>query len=203
MVVGSLLAAVVDVRTRRIPNALTGTLAAIAIVASVPLGVIHLSIVLVVMLIVFAIGTFAFACGWFGGGDVKLLAACCGFVGFPGALPLVLYTFGFAGIVAGVEIFRQRYLRGRLSGQSSLVGVASPGQLPSLMASPSLRAHAYMSFQRFQSARFYGFRYERSAYAIDCRYSPGNWYGVFGLQFSPPFSQFFGHRHPAQCRYCS
>lgn len=37
-----------------------------------------------------------FSMGWFGGGDVKLLAAVAGFVGLPDALLLAAYT-GIAG----------------------------------------------------------------------------------------------------------
>jgi prepilin peptidase CpaA len=116
MVVGVLLAAAADVRTRRIPNALTGTLAALAIAASVAGGLSGIFSTLLVMLAAFGLGTFAFHLGWFGGGDVKLLAACCGFAGFPGSVELLLLTLIAGGMVAIVSAARQRRLRSVLLG---------------------------------------------------------------------------------------
>lgn len=116
MVAGVLLAAAADVRTRRIPNGLTGTLAAIAIAASVSGGLPGILSTLLVMLVAFGLGTFAFHLGWFGGGDVKLLAACCGFAGFPGSIELILLTLIAGGVVAIVSAMRQRRLRSVLLG---------------------------------------------------------------------------------------
>jgi prepilin peptidase CpaA len=130
LVVGVLIAAFADVRTRRIPNLLTGTLAAVAIAANVPNGVTSVAIAALVMLAAFAAGTVAFSLGWFGGGDVKLLAACCGFAGFPGSIELILYTLIAGGIVSLVEAARQRRLRVLLAGvYQATLGVAPAGQV--------------------------------------------------------------------------
>jgi prepilin peptidase CpaA len=58
----------------------------------------------------FLLGSVAFSLGWFGGGDVKLLAACCGIASWPGALSLILFTLIAGGIVSVVEAA----VRGRL-----------------------------------------------------------------------------------------
>jgi prepilin peptidase CpaA len=110
MLCGVFAAAWTDVRTRRVPNAITGGLAGIAVAVHVVQGVGAVAIALAVMAAVFALGTVAFSLGWFGGGDVKLLAACCGVASWPGALSLVLFTFIAGGVVCVVEAA----LRGRL-----------------------------------------------------------------------------------------
>jgi prepilin peptidase CpaA len=115
MVVGVLSAASADVKTRRIPNLLTGTLAAIALAANVPNGLTSVAVAALVMLVAFIAGTFAFSLGWFGGGDVKLLAACCGFAGFPGSIELLMYTLMAGGVVSLVALIRQRRLKAIIS----------------------------------------------------------------------------------------
>ena len=73
-------AAVSDVRRRRIPNALTGALAIAGVsIAGVERGLPGLGTALGLLVVALAVGTVAFSRGWFGGGDVKLMAAgCCG-----------------------------------------------------------------------------------------------------------------------------
>ena len=74
------VAAVSDIRRRRIPNALCGALAIAGVVnAGITGGLIGIGVALLLLAAVLAVGTVAFARGWFGGGDVKLIAAgCCG-----------------------------------------------------------------------------------------------------------------------------
>ena len=110
LIVGAMVAAYTDARTRRIPNLLTGALAAIAIVASATGGLTQVAVTGLVMLVAFLLGTLAFSLGWFGGGDVKLLAACCGLVGFPGAISFVLYTFVAGGFLCIAVAIRRRRL---------------------------------------------------------------------------------------------
>jgi prepilin peptidase CpaA len=75
-------AAACDVRSRRIPNALTGALAAAGVVtAGLTRGLPGAAVALATLAVLLLVGTVAFARGWFGGGDIKLLAAgCCGLV---------------------------------------------------------------------------------------------------------------------------
>jgi prepilin peptidase CpaA len=73
-------AAASDVRSRRIPNALTGALAVAGVcTAGATRGLTGAGIALAILAVALAAGTYAFSRGWFGGGDIKLLAAgCCG-----------------------------------------------------------------------------------------------------------------------------
>jgi len=116
-------AAAIDVRTRRIPNLLTGAAALAALAVHVPAGPFAVMTALAVMLSAFVAGSVAFSAGWFGGGDVKLIAACCGFASFPGAIALVLYV-----LVAGALL--------------ALVTAAARGRLVALVHSTAtLAAH--------------------------------------------------------------
>jgi prepilin peptidase CpaA len=116
LVSGTLIAAAIDVRTRRIPNALTAPLAVIALVMHVPDGAGAVLAALATMIAAFAAGIFAFRAGWFGGGDVKLLATCCGFVSYPGCIALVLDV-----LIAGALL--------------ALVGAAVQGRIVGLVRS--------------------------------------------------------------------
>ena len=110
LLVATLSAAAIDVRTRRIPNALTATVALLAIALHVAQGAIPLLLAIASMCGAFAVGAMAFSVGWFGGGDVKLIAACCGLVGFPGSITLVLEILICGALLALVTAA----LRGRL-----------------------------------------------------------------------------------------
>jgi len=93
-------AAIIDVRTRRIPNMLTGTLAIGAIGSHVPQGLGPTLVAIATTIAVFGLGTVAFQLGWFGGGDVKLLAGCCGLVSFPDCIVLAAYVLVAGAILA-------------------------------------------------------------------------------------------------------
>ena len=110
LVLVTLVAAVIDIKSRRIPNLLTGALAFAGIAIHVPQGLIATLLAIAAMLIVFLIGSFAFSAGWFGGGDVKLIAACCGLVGFPGSIPLVLEILLAGAFLALVTAAMRRQL---------------------------------------------------------------------------------------------
>ena len=76
----AVVAAASDVRARKIPNALTGVLAIAGVaVAGTTGGLPGAGVALAILAVLLAAGTYAFTRGWFGGGDIKLLAAgCCG-----------------------------------------------------------------------------------------------------------------------------
>ena len=116
LVVGVIVAAYADVRTRRIPNLLSGALAAIALVVGATGGLASISTTVAVMTAMFFVGMLAFKVGWFGGGDVKLLTACCGLAGPTGSVEIIFYTLFAGGILAVVESARQRRLREVLVG---------------------------------------------------------------------------------------
>jgi prepilin peptidase CpaA len=100
LVLASCAAAAFDVRTRRIPNALTGAAALAALIVHVPEGASAVALSLAAMAAAFVAGSVAFTAGWFGGGDVKLVAACCGLAGMSGALTLVLDILVAGAILA-------------------------------------------------------------------------------------------------------
>jgi len=76
----AVVAAASDIRRRRVPNALTGALAIAGLaVAGATHGILGIGIALAILAIILGAGTLVYARGWFGGGDIKLLAAgCCG-----------------------------------------------------------------------------------------------------------------------------
>lgn len=110
LLAATLTAAAIDVKCRRIPNILTGTTALAALAIHLTQGPIPLLLALASMCGAFALGSAAFAAGWFGGGDVKLIAACCGLVSLPGSVllvPEILICGAFLALVTAA-------LRGRL-----------------------------------------------------------------------------------------
>ncbi len=103
--------AVSDVRTRRIPNVLVATLFAAGLIVNAFAGWQPAAADLALTLILLVAGTVAFSQGVLGGGDVKLLAVSAGVLGYPTAIPLLLYTFLSGGVLA----FGYALMRGRLT----------------------------------------------------------------------------------------
>lgn len=104
-----------DVRGRRIPNALTLAGAAVALLLRVPLGGWAVLDGLASLTLALGIALPAFALGFLGGGDAKLLAAVGAFVGLsrlPGTLALVALAGGVLALVAAA---RQGVLRRSLT----------------------------------------------------------------------------------------
>jgi prepilin peptidase CpaA len=124
-----------DVRERKIPNWLTGGLAAGALVAHVPQGFAVVGAAVAAAVALFIVGTLAHSCGILGGGDVKLLAAGALAAGYPDCLVFVLYTFMGGGALAVVFAIAQGRLR------STLVNVRALAQTRTLLAesAPSAR----------------------------------------------------------------
>ncbi len=127
LVAGTLAAAATDLRSRRIPNVLTGAMAVAAVSIHLFGGTAALLLAIVVMIAAFAVGMFAFSAGWFGGGDVKLIAAACGLVSYPGAISLVLFILVGGAVLALAEVVRQRRLA---SFFGNVVAVATTGSVP-------------------------------------------------------------------------
>jgi prepilin peptidase CpaA len=135
------LATATDLRTRRIPNTLTGGLALAALALALSAGFGHFAAALAVAAAVFAFGTLCFAAGVLGGGDVKLLAAIALALGYPLALGFVLDTLVCGGVLAlGYLVVRGRLgesaarMRGALlGGGRAAIGTGS-GRLPYALA---------------------------------------------------------------------
>lgn len=93
-------AAIADVRTRRIPNALPAALFLAGIALAAFSGVWACLGDLAIVAVFLAAGTLAFSLQLIGGGDVKLLAAAAGTLGYPACIPFVLFTLIGGGLVA-------------------------------------------------------------------------------------------------------
>lgn len=108
---GSLVASYCDVRTRRIPNWLTGSLVVAAILVHAFAGIHSVAESLAVMAVLTAAGTVVYALGGIGGGDIKLGIAACGMLSFPLCVPYLLYTAIGGGVLAIVFIVSRGNVR--------------------------------------------------------------------------------------------
>lgn len=96
----SLIAAVCDVRTRRIPNALVLALLVCGLAANALHGWQAVAIDAALVLAVLLAGAVAFSFRLIGGGDVKLLAAAAGTLGYPACVTFILFTLLCGGFLA-------------------------------------------------------------------------------------------------------
>jgi len=94
------LAGASDLRTRRIPNALTVTGLGIALALRGAVGVEPLAIGLMGAVIAFVPAVLLVVVGGLGGGDAKLLAAVGAFVG-PAGLPTTIFVTALVGGAMG------------------------------------------------------------------------------------------------------
>lgn len=90
----AIVAALKDLTSYIIPNwislALAGAFALAAVAAGMPLQTVGVHVV--AGLVALLAGMAMFALGWVGGGDAKLLAACCLWFGWPGSRDFLLDT---------------------------------------------------------------------------------------------------------------
>ncbi len=105
----SLVAAIADVRTRRIPNALAGALLVSGLALNGFAGWHAVAADLAILALVVVAGTFAFSLRLIGGGDVKLLAAAAGTLAYPSGIDFLLFTLVCGGFIAvAYSAFRGR-----------------------------------------------------------------------------------------------
>ena len=141
-----LIAGVLDLRSRRIPNALTVTGAATALVLRAPMGwealadgVLGLGLALVLTFPLFALGAL-------GGGDVKLLAAVGAFMGPVELIGACLLIALLGGALALFEATRKGSLRLAFLNVFYMLGrMVSPvrRQLAPTLTSPAAMAIPY------------------------------------------------------------
>lgn len=110
VVAASLLAAVSDVRTRKIPNLLVGALLVAGVALNATGGWKPVALDLLIAVLVLIAGTFAFSLKLIGGGDVKLLAAAAGTLVYPDCVAFLFFTLISGGFIAVIYAA----LRGRL-----------------------------------------------------------------------------------------
>jgi prepilin peptidase CpaA len=116
------LAAVIDLRTRRIPHALTGALAVVGVgIAATQLGPVGLGGALVGGLLGFAFMLPGHIFGATGAGDVKLFAAAGALLGPVSTVRAFFFTAIAGGVLALVVAVHRRRLHHTIGATASLV----------------------------------------------------------------------------------
>jgi prepilin peptidase CpaA len=105
----AILAALKDLTSYTIPNAICLALAGVffALAAAIGMPFADLGAHLLVGAAALAVGMAMFALGWIGGGDAKLMAACCLWLGWP-ATQIFLLDTALAGGVFAVMLLTLR-----------------------------------------------------------------------------------------------
>jgi prepilin peptidase CpaA len=120
---GTGAAAVVDCRTRRVPNALTASLAATGIlIAAAGLGAVSVTAALAGALLGLILMLPGYLFGGTGGGDVKLLAAVGTLLGPSATFAAFLFTTIAGGVIAIAVAISRRRLRHTIGAAVRLVG---------------------------------------------------------------------------------
>jgi prepilin peptidase CpaA len=126
---GLTAAVVTDVRTRRIPNWLTGSIAAAGFGLAAGGGHVTIAQALIGMLIGLALMLPGHVIGATGAGDVKLMAAIGAVVGVAAIVRIFLFTAIAGGVLAiAVALYRRR-LRQTLFAATQLVATPSAGRV--------------------------------------------------------------------------
>jgi len=112
----SVVAAAVDVRSRRIPNVLTFPGLVLALALRVTMGADALASGLAGAAVGLGLGFVLFAVGALGGGDGKLMMALWALIGFERILPALLAMAIAGGGLAVSEIVRRGGLTGLVGG---------------------------------------------------------------------------------------
>ncbi len=140
---GVVTATVVDIRSRRIPNVLTGSMAAVGVaLAAAGLSGISIGASLAGMVAGLLLMLPGYALGATGAGDVKLMAAVGAVIGIHVIVNAFLFTALAGGVLAIAVAVRRRRLRATLSGTSRLI--ASPaGARQEIQGAPKASRFAY------------------------------------------------------------
>jgi prepilin peptidase CpaA len=124
VVAGAVMASVVDIRERRVPNVLTMAMASVGLVLAMSgLGGISLGASLAGLALGLALMLPAHVVGAMGAGDVKLLAAFGALLGPAGIFAAFLRSAIAGGAIALVVAIARGRLRETLSGTALLVMV--------------------------------------------------------------------------------
>jgi prepilin peptidase CpaA len=127
---GCLAASFTDVRARRIPNWLTGSLALAAVIVHSFAGVRAAAISLAVMAVLTLAGTLVYSRGGIGGGDIKLGVAASGMLSYPLCVAFLLYAAIGGGLLALIFIALRGNPRAALSRAVTMTVSGSPGLTP-------------------------------------------------------------------------
>jgi len=119
---GALIATIVDIRSRRIPNVLTGSMAAVGVgLAASGLSGISVGASLAGMVVGLLLMLPGHTIGATGAGDVKLMAAVGAVIGIHVIVNAFLFTALAGGILAVAVAVRRRRLGATLSGTTRLI----------------------------------------------------------------------------------
>jgi prepilin peptidase CpaA len=128
----AIVAALKDLTSYTIPNAISlalgGVFFALAAAAGMPLTSVGLH--LLVGFAALAAGMAMFALGWIGGGDAKLMAACCLWLGWPATEAFLLDTALAGGAFAvALLVLRSPTIRSRIpAGGGWTARLTGPGE---------------------------------------------------------------------------
>jgi prepilin peptidase CpaA len=140
LAIGVLVATVVDIRTRRIPNALTAAMTGIGIgfaasgISGISLGASVLGFVIGLALMVPG-----HALGATGAGDVKLMAAIGSIVGPGVVVTAFLFTAVAGGVLAVIVAARRRRLGVTLAGTARMIATPADTRREIQAAAPASR----------------------------------------------------------------
>ncbi len=119
---GALAATVIDVRTRRIPNLLTATMAGVGVtLAAAGFSGLSLSASLLGLVVGFALMMPGHLLGATGAGDVKLMAAIGAIIGPALVISAFLFSAVAGGVLAVAVALRRRRLAVTLAGTGRLI----------------------------------------------------------------------------------
>lgn len=121
------LVAYFDLRYMRIPNVLVLVALAIFVLTAPMIGLQEAGLRLLAGVVIFAIGAGTFAMGWFGGGDVKMLAALMLFVP---SQTYYLFAFNFsAALLLGIAFILTMRAAPWME-RTDFKGIRASGQFP-------------------------------------------------------------------------
>jgi prepilin peptidase CpaA len=140
---GTLVASLFDLRSRRIPNALTAALAVSALVVHAFNGPAAVLTSLAVMAVLTLGGALVYARGGIGGGDVKLAIAASGMLSFPLCLSFLLYSAIGGGLLAVLFLIFRPQARPALSRAMLMAAGAAPAAGVTRVTLPYALAFAF------------------------------------------------------------
>jgi prepilin peptidase CpaA len=136
-------AAVIDLRTRRIPNALTGSLAVVGLgLAAAQLGTVGIGGAIIGFLLGFAFMLPGNVFGATGAGDVKLFAAAGAMLGPATTVRAFIFTAIAGGVLALVVALRRRRLAQTIGLTARLV-TGSKSAVPAIESPAADNRFAY------------------------------------------------------------
>jgi Flp pilus assembly protein protease CpaA len=124
---GTFAASYYDLRARRIPNVITGSLALAAVLVHAFFGLWPLLQCLGVMAVLTVGGYLVYSRGGIGAGDIKLAIAGSGMLAYPLFIPFLIYTGISGGFIALIFLLARASNRAALSRSVFMTLAGAPG----------------------------------------------------------------------------